>query len=93
MILTKLDAPGSHPGRSGHDRAHRRRIKAALAGAYASLERRADPGLPAEKVTVRALRRASRAYDQLAESRVGQLLPTHLGRAVLITVPDGRMGT
>lgn len=92
MALTQLDTPGPRPGRPRHDRAHRRRIKAALAGAYASLERWADPGLPAQRVVARALRRASRAYDQLGDPRAGQLLPTQFGRAVLITVPDGGPG-
>lgn len=92
MSLMELDAPEPQPGRPRYDRAHRKRIKAALAGAYASLERQADPGLPVQKIVARALRRASRAYDQLGEPRTGQLLPTHLGRAVLITVPDGGSG-
>lgn len=92
MTSIEFAAPGLHPGRPRHERAHRRRIKAALAGAYASLERWSNPGLPAQKVVTRALRRASRAYDQLGEPRAGQLLPMNLGRAVLITVPDGGPG-
>lgn len=92
MTTSRSDTTRMQPGRSRHSRAHRKQIKAALAGAYASLERQADPGSPAERIVARALRRASRAYDQLGESRVGQLLPNSLGRAVLITVPDGRVG-
>ena len=73
-----------------HGHEHRKLITRALVGAYASLEHRTDPGLPEDTVEMRAMQRAAHAYDQFARPRVGQLLPNRFGKAVLVTVPDGR---
>lgn len=90
MSIAAFDGPRTRGNQPPHSREHRKRIKGASVGACASLEQAADPGLPASKVAARALRHASRIYDQLGRSRIGPLPPNRFGEAVLVAASDGR---
>lgn len=85
-----MNSTTSTVAQAPHGYEHRERVTRALVGVYTSLEHQAAPHLSGDNLSARARQRAAHAYDQLAQPRVGQLLPNMLGRAVLVTTPDGR---